>query len=240
MQVRQRAIEVAPLVMMALFAVFLMNPATRPTALWMLKENHPIEVLTFAIALIAGILGLALAWRLSNQGEKVLVFGFYAVFSLALIFLAMEEIAWGQQFLGFASPESWRAINVQGETTLHNIAGIQGRSEIFRLVFGLGGLAGVWLSFRPRFRKIGSPIVLLPWFAVIALHAGVDTYNDFYPIAQRFDYLIQRTSELVEMQIAFSGLLYILLNAQAIPTALKERHAATKPRLNYSSLRWTR
>ena len=233
MQVRSRAIEVAPVMMMALCAVFLMNPTTRPATLWMLKENHPIEILTFAIALIAGILGLALAWRASNQGEKALVFGFYAVFAFALIFLAMEEAAWGQQFFGFASPEAWRVINVQGETTLHNIAGIQGRSEIFRLVFGLGGLAGVWLSFKPKFQKIGSPMILLPWFVVITLHAGVDAYNDFFPIAQRFDYLIQRTSELVEMLIAFSGLLYIVLNAQAIPTTLKERHAATKPRPSY-------
>lgn len=236
MRLRSRAIELAPLVIMALCAALLMDPATRPATLWMLKENHPIEVLTFAIALIAGVLGLALAWRANKQGEKALVFGFYAVFSLALIFVAMEEAAWGQQFFGFASPEFWAAINMQGETTLHNIAGVQGRSEIFRLVFGIGGLIGVWLSFYPKLRKIGAPIVLFSWFAVITLHAGIDTYNDFFPIAQQFDYLIQRTSELVEMLIAFSGLLYIALNARAILTTPKEGYAATKPRPSYTPL----
>lgn len=233
----QRAIKVAPIIMMSVCAVFLMNPVTRSATLWMLKENHPVELLTFAVALAAGLLGLALAWRAGKGGEKAFVIGFYAMFAAALIFLAMEEVAWGQQFFGFASPESWQAINAQGETTLHNIVGAQGHSEIFRLLFGFAGLIGIWLASNPKLRKIGPPMMLLPWFAVITLHAGIDVYNDYFAIARQFDFNMQRTSELVELLIALSGLLYIVLMSQLFLVTSREGHATAKPRPSYTSPR---
>ena len=133
----------------------------------------------------------------------------------------MEEIAWGQQYFGFDTPTAWRSINVQGETTLHNIAHIHGRTEIFRLIFGLGGLVGVWLSFHPHFQKIGAPAILLPWFVVITLHAAVDVYNDIFPIEELFDYCIIMTSELVELLITISGFLYIILNSKMLSATWK-------------------
>lgn len=221
------AIIIAPVLLMALCATFLLNPATRRATLWMLEENHPVELLTFVAAFAAGVLGLSLARRARKNGEKSFVVWYYAALGAGLIFIGMEEIAWGQQFLGFASPEAWRSINVQGETTLHNVAGLQGRSELFRLMFGLGFLVAVRLSFLPAFQKIGSPAILLPWFAVIALHAGVDVYNDYFPVGTQFDFYMQRTSELVEMLIGVSGLLYVLLNSQVVLPAFKEGQTAS-------------
>ncbi|MFZ2170221.1 MAG: hypothetical protein WAW61_11355 [Methylococcaceae bacterium] len=190
----------------------------------MLDENHPVELLTFVFALLGGIFGLALARRAKNQGEKTFVFSFYLFFSVALIFVAMEEIAWGQQFFKFDTPAAWRSINLQGETTFHNIVGMQGHSEILRLIFGLGGLVGVWLSFYPFFQKIGAPVILLSWFLIISFHAAVDYYNDYFPIEPRFDYYVRRSSELVEMFIAISGFLYVILNSKMLSNTLKERH----------------
>lgn len=221
------AIILAPVLLMVLCATFLLNPATRRMTLWMLEENHPVELLTFVAALAGGVLGLSLAWRARKNGEKPFVVWCYAALGAGLIFVGMEEVAWGQQFLGFASPEVWRSINVQGETTLHNVVGLQGRSEIFRLMFGLGFLIAVRLSFSPAFQKIGSPVILLPWFAVIALHAGVDVYNDYFPVGIQFDFYMQRTSELVEMLIGVSGLLYVLLNSQVVLPAFKHRQAVS-------------
>ena len=216
------AILVSPVLMMSLGAAFLFHPATRGAMLWLLKENHPVELLTFAAAMTGGILGLRLARRSRKQGEKALVFGFYALFSAALIIVGLEEAAWGQQFFGFDVPAAWRSINVQDEATLHNITGVQGRTEIFRLIFGLGGLVGVWLSSRPHIQRIGAPMILAPWFAVITLHAGVDVYNDFFPITKLFDFYMQRTSELNEMLIAVSGFLYIVLKPSSLALARKK------------------
>jgi hypothetical protein len=208
----KRVIMLAPVIMMFLFAVFILIPETRKATEWMLYENHPVELLTFIFAFSGGIIGLALARQTKVHGETALVFGFYAAFSLALILVSMEEIAWGQKFLRFDTPAAWRAINIQRETTIHNIAHIHGHTEIFRLIFGIGGLAGVGLSFHRHFQKIGAPAILLPWFMVIALHAAVDVFNDYFPIEERFDYCIIMTSELIELLITISGFLYVVLN----------------------------
>ena len=74
------------------------NPETRQFMRWLLSENRPVELLTFASLLIAGILGCRLAWRTGKMGGEGLHGVFYVVFGLGLIFVAMEEISWGQWF----------------------------------------------------------------------------------------------------------------------------------------------
>lgn len=41
--------------------------------------------------------------------------------ALFLFFGAGEEISWGQRIIGYKTPEQLKDVNVQGETTLHNI-----------------------------------------------------------------------------------------------------------------------
>ncbi|MCK4267911.1 MAG: hypothetical protein KAX16_03675 [Actinomycetia bacterium] len=215
------AIALAPGIIFLSFLIVLFTPSTRRVALWMLGENHPVEILTLVIALAGGIFGLSLAWRARKLEETNFVVVFYAAFSVTLLIIGMEEIAWGQQFFGFDTPAAWRAYNLQGETTFHNLSGVHGHTEIFRLVFGIGGLVGVWFSFYPYFRKIASPIVLLPWFVIIALHAGVDVYNDYIPLGKQFDYHVQRTSEFIELLIVISAFLYIALKSKMFSFTLK-------------------
>ncbi len=205
-----------PIIIMFLDTIFLASPQTRSLTVWMHKENHPIEILTFLVFLIAGIKGLKLSFKMKVAGEEHLVYGFYIFFSVALLFIAMEEIAWGQWLIGFETPETWKSINMQRETTLHNISGLQGHSEIFRLIFGIGGSIGLLISYNPRFEKIGASILLLPWFAIIVLYAAIDVYNDYIPIQKAFDYYIHITAELIELLIALSALLYIQLNSRKL------------------------
>lgn len=39
---------------------------------------------------------------------------------LGSIYIAGEEASWGQHYLGWATPESWQAVNDQQETNIHN------------------------------------------------------------------------------------------------------------------------
>ena len=185
-------------------------------------ENHPIELLTFGFLLAAGLRAIALAWQTKNHREEILVYGFYAVFSIGILFTAMEEVAWGQWFFGFETPSALKRINVQGEVTIHNIRGLQSHTEFFRVAFGLGGLLGVWLSSRRYFRKIGAPFILLSWFLIISILAVLDLYNDYFSIERRFDILIQKLAEFVEMMIGMSGFLFIWLNARMLAAKWRE------------------
>jgi hypothetical protein len=209
-------ILVAPIVSLLFCMLFLLYPPTKSITSWMLSENHPVELLTFASAFAAGVVGFRLARQLRRDKERALDFWFYAIFSAGMIFVAMEEIAWGQQFIGFPTPAGCSAINAQGETTIHNIHGLQGHSEMLRFIFGLGGLIGVRLFFVPSFRKIAAPVILLPWFIVIFLHAGLDVYDDLYPVDKEFAYFMNQTSEFVELLIGIAGTLYVILNSRML------------------------
>ena len=202
----------APVVIFLFYVSILYIPSTRSIGLLLLEENNIVELLTFTVLTLGGILGLWLALTEKKNGKRLIVYGFYTIFSISLIVIALEEIAWGQWLFGFKTPETLKLINRQGETTLHNIGWLQGHSEIMRLTFGVGGLFGIRLFFHPTFREIGVPPVLLPWFIIIVIHAMIDVFNDIIPIQQQFDFFMQRTSELIELFIAISAFLYILLN----------------------------
>ena len=126
-----------------------------------------------------------------------------------MLIIGMEEISWGQQLFGFETPYSMKTMNVQGETNLHNMQALQGHSEWFRLLFGLAGLCGILLSRYSGFRRIAVPSWLFPWFGVIVLHASVDVTDDLISTPARAAYVVQRSSEMVELLIAISGFLYI-------------------------------
>lgn len=208
------AILLFPFAVFGLFTAALAFPWTRGATIWILSENRPVEILTFAVLLVAGIYGLRLSLRMRNNRENIFYCGFYFVFSLGLILTAMEEIAWGQQFWDFKTPAAFQEINMQGETTIHNIRGLHGNTEYFRLIFGLGGLIGIWFALKHRLSKIAPPLILLTWFLVIAAHASIDVINDLIPIQKEFDAAISKLAELVELLIALAGFLYLWLNAK--------------------------
>ena len=201
----------------AVFAIFTAGialPATREMTLWMLSENSPVETLTVIMLVFAGIIGLFSMYKMNRAGERKLHQVFYFLFSFGLLLTAMEEIAWGQQIWKFETPSEWREINMQGETTIHNIKGLHGNTEYLRLIFGLGGIAGVFLNVFYKNIKIAAPIILLPWFIAISSHAVVDVWNDLMPIQKEFDAVISWLAELVELLIAATAFFYICLNAR--------------------------
>lgn len=213
-----KAIVFFPIVISLLYLLLVVIPQTRSLAIWMQEENRPIELITFGFLIAGGAWGLILAYRTKARNEVLLVYGFYAVFSCALLVVAMEEIAWGQWFFGFETPSALKKINVQGEFTIHNIRGLHGKAEFFRAAFGLGGLLGVWLSYRGNIRRLGASLLLLPWFLVISCQAIPDLYVEFFSKGSLFDKLLGVLSELIEMLIAISGFLYVWLNARVLAT----------------------
>ena len=207
-----RVVALFPVVVFFLVAFFIALPVTRHGAIWLLEENHPVEMLTSVFLLAGGLRGLALARQV--RVEEPLYASFYLLVALGLLLTAMEEVAWGQQLLDFQTPSAWKELNAQGEMTLHNIHALQGRSDLFRLAFGLGGLLGVWAARVPALREIAAPVVLLSWFLLITMHAAVDAFSDIVPIQRHFDAGWQWLSELIEMLIGMAGFLYIELNAR--------------------------
>ncbi|MDH3493710.1 MAG: hypothetical protein OEM82_09185 [Acidobacteriota bacterium] len=208
------ALMLLPLILFAAFAILLALPITRDAVRWTLSENRPVEMLTFFTLFFGGVFGLQFSWRLLKTREPMFYVLFYSLFSFGLLLTGLEEIAWGQQLWGFATPESLKGINMQGETTIHNINGIHGNTEVFRLLFGLGGLIGIYVSRFRAFAKIAAPVVLFTWFAVITGHSAIDVFDDNVSVPKYMEAATSTLAELVELLIATAGFIYLYVNSK--------------------------
>lgn len=207
-----KGILIAPLFLTFIFSVFLAVPFTREFTILQLSENHPVELITF-IALICGsIMSLKLAIKSRKSEAPTPTSVIYGVLAFLLFVIGMEEIAWGQWFLGFETPESLKAINRQGEVTLHNIDGIHGKTEFIRLAFGLGGLLAYRLSNIRSLQYLIPVYHLAPWFGIVLLTTLPDIWNDYSTLFSRPTALFKHLSELNEMLISLAGVLYIKFN----------------------------
>lgn len=194
-------------------AVFLLLliPVTRDFGFWMLKENHPVEIGTFLLFFFGGLYGIInfIRYRKSLPTFAVI---FYCLFAFFFILLAMEEIAWGQWFFKFQTPEDWAAVNVQNETTLHNLEVMQENNDLLRLIYGVGGLIGIFFGTSKFLRELAVPQFLLLWFVIIAAHSVLDIVVDWSEKDYRIMRPIIRFNEVTEFLIAFSGVLYLRYN----------------------------
>ena len=99
-----------------------------------IAEQLQAIVLVFSI-----LLSLVIAWRLRRTNQKGAA-ALYLMFTLGLIFLTGEEIAWGQRIFHLRTPESIKEINSQGEISLHNVVGYQELFNYFQLLVGAYGV----------------------------------------------------------------------------------------------------
>ena len=106
-----------------------------------LGENSVVEWLTALFLLLSAYLALVTGLSKGSPYTKWLLLAFASIFFVAF----MEELAWGQMMLGWETPENFRSLNAQGETTLHNIHGIHDLVSPALLLFSSAS-AGISLT----------------------------------------------------------------------------------------------
>lgn len=190
-----------------------------------MQEDRFIEWLSALTFLAAGVLRLR-AIRSQPRWFDLLV-------GIFCLFVAGEEISWGQRLLGY-TPSAWfLEHNFQQETTLHNFSGVFGRPKwsLITVLVGFGLLLPAAASTRTGTKILGrigaTPPArqFAPWFALSAV------LLIWYPL--------QYTGEWVELMSAVlffatasasgSGLLSMLLpiGAVALTIASGARSAGT-------------
>jgi hypothetical protein len=200
-----------PIIIMTIQALLFIIPSTRHIAFGILKENGPIEILTFLVFLVGGVFGLIFMIKNFNKVNKFVTF-FIFIFSVGLLFISLEEISWGQWFFYFETSDYWKTLNFQRETNLHNLHGLQNHSDTFCLIYGIAGIIGVLLRNFTFFKLIGTPIILLSWFLIITCHAIIDIAADYNFTGAGLEWIIERDRELIELLIGLSAFLYLWLN----------------------------
>jgi hypothetical protein len=200
-----------PIFIIAPLLPFVATERTREAFYWLVSEMRPVELVTFIAMMMAVVVGVRLVLHLRRTGTSAWVWLFYAVFTLGMFVTAMEEIAWGQWIFHWRTPEFWDKLNAQHETTLHNINGLQGKTEFFRLFFVVGALVGLLIGRVKSFAPIALPAVLWSWVLIMLAQVVADIVNDHVDLGPNF--FIDRMSEVVEMMIGVVAYLYLRLNA---------------------------
>lgn len=179
----------------------------------MLSENGIYEILQFLVALFAAIFSFLCLLAL-KRGSDPFLFGWVLCFFLGCVYIAGEEISWGQHFAEWATPEFWGQVNDQNETNLHNTSSWLDQKPRLILLIGIvvGGLIFPLLArFRPgtlpgRFKIIYPPLSLFfVAFGVLAIELLEELDKALKDVV-----IMARSSEVQELLMFYFVLLYLV------------------------------
>ncbi|MEX0895773.1 MAG: hypothetical protein WDZ94_02420 [Patescibacteria group bacterium] len=102
------------------------------------QEDGVIENIQVVVLVVTVFVCFRKAAAWFTQSKKLQA-TFFALLASGFLLLALEEISWGQRIFGWQTPESLAAVNVQNETTIHNI-GILNQLQLvgYLLISGAG------------------------------------------------------------------------------------------------------
>ncbi|MFP4379352.1 MAG: hypothetical protein ACLFUS_02530 [Candidatus Sumerlaeia bacterium] len=186
-----------------------------------LAEDSSIEMLTFWLLILTGVLSVAHASeQRKNRGALP---WFFMVFGLLALLAGMEEISWGQRLFGFETPEYLVEKSDQPEINLHNffqgVTGIMTR-HIVAFTLLVYGVVLPFLSDKNRVRRrIEKWGVYIPRrYLCVGFFIGA---------LWSFDWITNQDEELGEMMLALALFLMIL---SAILDARLRRNSQESPK----------
>jgi hypothetical protein len=137
-------------------------------ATWLIREEHPVELLG-ALSLLASSIACLVLWGRTRGDVRWPKLRRLSLLALgALFFFGFgEELSWGERILGFAPPESLSEANRQDEATVHNLDLFSGSLDpdrlfqLFWLVMGvLVPIASLWRAARRLLQRL-VPVLAL-------------------------------------------------------------------------------
>lgn len=171
----------------------------------------------------------------------------FAYLFLALIFLfgAGEEISWGQRILGFGTPDTWRDINVQEETTLHNIGifhdedyDLVNSDRLFALFWGtlmvgIPLVSAVSKKLGPHLRKL---VPVFPWWLGLLFVLNYFTakiVKQLLTSAELYQGTVVSLSQaIVELKESVFGVLFAIVGIYLLRVTLRPTIAPKRRSVN--------
>lgn len=176
------------------------------------SENGLIENSQVVIALTGCLLAMIKARDYLTNGNRLEALWFGCM-ALGMIYIAGEEVSWGQWIFHWDTPAPFQALNDQNETNLHNMSSWLDQKPriVLELMIIFSGLVFVFINARHP----GKLPVSLVRFLPPAQAAGTAIVYVFFKVNDILDQdpdmrLFVRASELVEITIYYYLLAYVL------------------------------
>jgi hypothetical protein len=115
----------------------------------LVEEDGFVENVEAFLCVLASVFAARLALGFVRSGHRLLAL-LYAGLAVVSLFVAGEEISWGQRLLGLPVSPYFAAHNTQGELTIHNLEPVQRHVGKAYILLGLAG-AFSWALARRRF-----------------------------------------------------------------------------------------
>jgi hypothetical protein len=199
---------------------------------YVIPEGYGILELSHFLMPLAGLFIAASLLLLPFVRARPLVFTVALIGGLTCLYIAGEEMSWGQHFFHWNTPDYWADVNRQAETNLHNTYAVFEKTP--RAILELGILIGGLLvplaaAFDPRVRANRLSLFLPPAALVpAAIGAAVFKYADILHARNAIDELVGRASETVETFLYFFILAYLIVYARRIKELEVAEHALPK------------
>jgi len=201
----------ANLVVLGLLGAFAWLQASDPSLYYRsVQEDQALEWASFWSFFIASGV-FALAARNQRRTSGTLPW-FFAALTLFCVFVALEEISWGQRIFGHLPPEYFLAQNYQQELNLHNLASTNFRLFAFRaVVLGYGVLLPTVGSFPSVGRMLDRLAIVPPPVGLAPSMLAIFVLHIWYP--WRF------TGEVAETALGLAFLFIALANVAKLSDA---------------------
>ncbi|MEM7224996.1 MAG: hypothetical protein AAF495_18605 [Pseudomonadota bacterium] len=185
-------------------------------AVWIGSESRGILELSHVLLPLAGLVVALRTVTLPVLRGQPWLYAWIGFAALACLYIAGEEASWGQHYFGWVTPESWQALNDQGETNLHNTSSWLDQKPRSLLELGVivgGIIVPIVALWRPKIRQTWFGVVLPP---LICLPVAV--LAEFARMTERLlkaltdgAYLFNRASEVQELYFFYFILLYLIV-----------------------------
>lgn len=210
-----------PLIFMG-FQIFLECTLPRDVLAAVHSEWGPHETLQFAVISVAFLISFTTLMRINWKTQKWLGV-WLGIATICCLYVAAEEVSWGQHVFEWQSSEFWTTVNDQGETNLHNTSSWLDQKPRLMLYLGIvvGGIIIPCLSrWKPtclpeRFADIYPSSRLMIVSLLVIIPHMIEKLGEVmgYPT-------FVRVSEVQELYMFYFVLLYLWeLRSQKFPQA---------------------
>lgn len=180
-----------------------------------LGEGGFIEYGTVIAYYLAAGFAIPIGRYFFQLGQKGLAWGYY-LYSAFFIFVALEEVSWGQRLFGWELPSFLEAYNAQEEFTIHNLVWFHKYSGEAIIVISFICLLGLFFLYRSRqSHQTKGSLYLLYLFPRWFLASFFGLAMIIFILIEFFDglgFFISADQEFAELLLSLGFLFLVIVN----------------------------
>ncbi|NJK49632.1 hypothetical protein HC931_17080 [Candidatus Gracilibacteria bacterium] len=179
----------------------------------MMGEGGFVEYGTTLTYILAFAFSLPIGNYFIKQKQNLLGVIYYLL-AILFLFIALEEVSWGQTFFKWETPDFLEEVNVQQETSLHNLVWFHySLRDAIIVVSFLGGVSW-WLAslfklthkFKQFIKYLIPDWYLSSFFIVSFILSAILKFQDI------LTFFISKDQEFAELILSLGFLLFVLTN----------------------------